>query len=95
MAVDCPVAIVGKLASSTIVARMNGLEWRESATLGVLLNTRGLIEFVILNVGYDLGVISKEMFTLMVMMALVTTFMTGPLLTWIYPKLREQRTVQH
>jgi Kef-type K+ transport system membrane component KefB len=90
-----PVAIVGKLASSTIVARMNGLEWRESATLGVLLNTRGLIEFVILNVGYDLGVISKEMFALMVMMALVTTFMTGPLLTWIYPKLREQRTGQY
>jgi Kef-type K+ transport system membrane component KefB len=54
-----------------------------------------LIEFVILNVGYDLGVISKEMFALMVMMALVTTFMTGPLLTWIYPKLREQRTVQY
>jgi Kef-type K+ transport system membrane component KefB len=84
------VAVIGKLASSMIVARMNGLEWRESAALGVLLNTRGLIELVILNVGYDLGVISKEMFALMVIMALVTTFMTGPLLTWIYPKLEQK-----
>jgi Kef-type K+ transport system membrane component KefB len=80
------VAIVGKLAGSMMAARINGLPWRESAALGVLLNTRGLIELVILNVGYDLGVISKEMFTLMVIMALTTTFMTAPLLSWIYPK---------
>ena len=80
------VAITGKLASSMIAARMVGLAWRESTALGVLLNTRGLIELVILNVGYDLGVISKEMFALMVMMALLTTFMTAPLLSWIYPK---------
>jgi Kef-type K+ transport system membrane component KefB len=80
------VAILGKLISSMIAARMNGLPWRESAALGVLLNTRGLIELVILNVGYDLGVISKEVFALMVIMALLTTFMTAPILSWIYPK---------
>jgi Kef-type K+ transport system membrane component KefB len=80
------VAILGKLVSSMIAARMNGLPWRESAALGVLLNTRGLVELVILNVGYDLGVISKGMFTLMVIMALLTTLMTVPLLSWIYPK---------
>ena len=79
------VAIAGKFASSMLAARMNGLPWRESAALGALLNTRGLIELVILNIGYDLGVISQEMFALMVIMALVTTFMTMPLLSWIYP----------
>lgn len=82
------VAIAGKFLSSMFAARMNGLPWRESATLGALLNTRGLIELVILNIGYDLGVISKEMFTLMVIMALVTTFMTAPLLSWIHPRAK-------
>jgi Kef-type K+ transport system membrane component KefB len=80
------VAILGKMASSTVVAKLQGLNWRESAALGVLLNTRGLIELVILNIGYDLGVISTEMFTLMVIMALLTTFMTTPLLSLFYPK---------
>ena len=79
------VAIAGKFLSSMFAARMNSLPWRESAALGALLNTRGLIELVILNIGYDLGVISKEMFTLMVIMALVTTFMTTPLLSWLLP----------
>ena len=82
------VAIAGKFASSMFAALINGLPWRESAALGALLNTRGLIELVILNIGYDLGVISKEMFTLMVIMALVTTFMTSPLLVWVYPSAR-------
>lgn len=83
------VAITSKLASSAIAAQMTGLAWRESGALGVLLNTRGLIELVILNIGYDLGVISKEMFALMVIMAVLTTFMTAPLLRWIYPKWNE------
>ena len=82
------VAVAGKFASSMFAARITGLSWRESAALGALLNTRGLIELVILNVGYDLGVISKEMFTLMVVMALVTTLMTAPLLSWIHPRAK-------
>ena len=85
LAVVLTVAIAGKFVSSMFAARVNGLPWRESAALGALLNTRGLIELVILNIGYDLGVISKEMFTLMVIMALVTTFMTTPLLSWLHP----------
>ena len=82
------LAVVGKLAGSMIAARATGLPWRESAALGVLLNTRGLMELVLLNVGLDLGVISHEIFSIMVIMALVTTFMTAPLLHWLYPAAR-------
>lgn len=79
------VAVAGKFGGSTVAARLTGMPWRESAALGVLMNTRGLMELVILNVGLDIGVISPALFTMMVLMALVTTFMTTPLLVWIYP----------
>ena len=79
------VAIVGKLVGSMIATRATGICWRDSAALGILLNTRGLMELVILNIGLDLGVISPALFSMMVLMALVTTFMTTPLLEWIYP----------
>ena len=69
-----------------IAARMNGMTWRESAAVGVLLNTRGLVELVILNIGLDLGVLSPALFSMMVLMALVTTLMTTPLLNWIHPE---------
>ncbi|MEU2834238.1 cation:proton antiporter [Streptomyces lavendulae] len=74
------VACVGKFAGATVSARLSGATWPESATLGVLLNARGLTELVILNVGLALGVLDSRMFTAMVIMALATTFMTGPLL---------------
>ncbi|WP_141202795.1 cation:proton antiporter [Streptomyces griseorubiginosus] len=74
------VACAGKFAGATVSARLSGATWPESATLGVLLNARGLTELVILNVGLELGVLDNKMFTAMVIMALVTTFMTGPLL---------------
>jgi len=61
------------------------MPWREAASLGILMNTRGLMELVILNIGLDIGVISPAMFSIMVLMALVTTFMTTPLLEWVYP----------
>ena len=79
------VAITGKLGGSMLAARLAGTPWREAASLGILMNTRGLMELVILNIGLDIGVISPVMFSIMVLMALVTTFMTTPLLEWVYP----------
>jgi Kef-type K+ transport system membrane component KefB len=79
------VAVLGKLGGSSIAARASGLSWREAGALGVLMNTRGLMELVILSIGLDLGVISPIVFVMMVLMALITTFMTTPLLEWIYP----------
>jgi len=79
------VAITGKLGGSMYAARLAGMPWREAASLGILMNTRGLMELVILNIGLDIGVISPAMFAIMVLMALVTTFMTTPLLEWVYP----------
>jgi len=78
-------AVVGKLAGSAIASRIAGLGWRDATALGVLMNTRGLMELVILNIGLDLGVISPALFSMMVIMALTTTFMTTPILEWIYP----------
>jgi Kef-type K+ transport system membrane component KefB len=74
------VAVVGKLLPCVLSVRLAGLDWREAFSVGVLMNTRGLVELIILNVGFDLGVISPTLFSMMVMMALVTTFMTTPLL---------------
>ena len=79
------VAVAGKFGGSALAARLTGLSWRESGALGVLMNTRGLMELVILTIGLDLGVISPALFAMMVLMALATTFMTTPLLEWIYP----------
>lgn len=79
------VAVAGKMGGSAIAARASGLSWREGWALGTLMNTRGLMELVILNVGLDLGVISPALFAMMVLMALATTLMTTPLLDRIYP----------
>jgi Kef-type K+ transport system membrane component KefB len=73
------LATAGKLGGSAIAGRAMGLDGRTAFALGVLMNTRGLMELIALNVGYDLGVISREIFTVLVLMALVTTAMTGPL----------------
>jgi Kef-type K+ transport system membrane component KefB len=78
-------AIAGKFGGSTLAARMAGVPWRDATALGILMNTRGLMELVALNIGLDIGVISQQVFTIMVLMALVTTFMTSPLLEWVYP----------
>ena len=79
------VAMLGKFGGSSIAARVSGMSWRDSTAIGVLMNTRGLMELVILNIGLDLGVISTALFSMMVVMALATTFMTTPLLEFIYP----------
>ena len=75
------VATLGKLGGSAIAARWSGMTWRESLQLGALMNTRGLMELIALNIGYDLGILSPRIFTMLVIMALVTTMLTGPLLT--------------
>jgi Kef-type K+ transport system membrane component KefB/nucleotide-binding universal stress UspA family protein len=87
------VAVAGKFGGSTLSARITGLSWREAGALGVLMNTRGLMELVILTIGLEIGVISPALFTMMVMMALVTTAMTTPVLQWIYPA-RELRNAE-
>jgi Kef-type K+ transport system membrane component KefB len=79
------LATVGKFGGSAVAARITGLGWREASAIGVLMNTRGLMELVVLNVGMDLGVISPTMFTMMVVMALFTTFATTPILHLVYP----------
>jgi len=79
------VATAGKLGGSMLASWLAGMGLREAAGLGTLMNTRGLMELVILNIGLDVKVISPALFSMMVLMALVTTFMTTPLLEIIYP----------
>lgn len=75
------VAILGKFAGTSVICYFSGLRWRDSAALGILMNTRGLVELVVLNIGLDLGILSPALFTLMVLMALVTTCMAAPILS--------------
>jgi Kef-type K+ transport system membrane component KefB len=88
------VAIAGKVGGSAVAARAGGMSWREATALGLLLNTRGLMELVILNVGLDIGVISPELFAMLVVMALATTLMTTPLLSWVSPATVGEQSVQ-
>ena len=75
------IATVGKLGGSMLTARMTGASWIDSFALGALMNTRGLVELIALNIGYDIGIFSARIFTMLIIMALVTTGMTGPLLS--------------
>jgi Kef-type K+ transport system membrane component KefB/nucleotide-binding universal stress UspA family protein len=79
------VACAGKFGGSAIGGKLTGLTWREAGAIGILMNTRGLMELIVLNIGLDLKVISPTLFAMMVIMALVTTFMTTPLLHVVYP----------
>jgi Kef-type K+ transport system membrane component KefB len=80
------VAITGKFLGAMVAARFSGFKLRDSAAIGALMNTRGLTELIVLNIGLDLGVISTQLFTMLVVMALVTTFMAGPVLRLIDPR---------
>ena len=80
------VAIAGKFVGATFAARYGRFSWRDSTAIGTLMNTRGLTELIVLNIGLDLGVISHQLFTMLVVMALVTTFMAGPVLRLIDPR---------
>jgi Kef-type K+ transport system membrane component KefB len=80
------VAIVGKFGGAALAARFTGFDWRSSSVIGVLMNTRGLTELIVLNLALELGVISEALFAMLVIMALVTTFMAGPLLRLLDPR---------
>jgi len=84
------VAITGKFVGSAIASRIMGQNWRDSLTIGALMNTRGLMELVVLNIGYDLGILTPQVFSMMIIMALVTTFMTGPALDLIARIFRQK-----
>ena len=75
------VATLGKLGGSMVAARLTGVSWPDSFALGALMNSRGLMELIALNVGYELGILSPRVFAMLVLMAIVTTFATGPLLS--------------
>jgi Kef-type K+ transport system membrane component KefB len=76
------IATVGKLGGAMVTARLTGVSWIDSFALGALMNTRGLVELIALNIGYDLGILPPRIFAMLVIMALVTTCMTGPLLSF-------------
>ncbi len=73
-------AVVGKFGGCTLAARFSGLPWREASMIGVMMNTRALMELIVINLGYDLGVIPKSVFFMLVLMAVVTTYLTTPVL---------------
>ncbi|KAF9936119.1 K(+)/H(+) antiporter [Mortierella alpina] len=79
------VACFGKIVGCSVAARVQGMEWRESFAIGVLMNCKGLIELIVLNIGYDAGVINDKVFVIMVAMCLITTCMTTPAVVWLYP----------
>ena len=85
------VATAGKLGGTLLAARMVGHDWRHATGLGILMNTRGLMELIVLNVGLDLGIISPALFTMMVIMALVTTMATTPALLAVFPASARER----
>jgi len=87
------VAVGGKLGGSTLTAKLMGQSWTDALAIGALMNTRGLMELIVLNLGYDLGILSPQIFAMLVLMALATTFMTGPLLDLV--KRAEFRKAWH
>ena len=77
------VAVIGKFFGTALTARLTGKSWFDAFTIGTLMNTRGLMELVVLNIGFDLGILSPTLFSMFVLMALITTFMTGPALDFL------------
>lgn len=91
------VAVAGKFGGSMVAARIVGEDWKSSLSIGALMNTRGLMELIVLNIGYDLGILSPEIFAMMVIMALSTTLMTNPVLEfidWIFAKFERTKVVE-
>lgn len=87
------IAVIGKFGGSTLAAKLVGHNWKDSLSIGALMNTRGLMELIVLNIGYDLGILTPEIFAIMVLMALFTTFMTGPSLN-LLEKIFKNKPVQ-
>ncbi|MDR2841357.1 MAG: cation:proton antiporter [Paludibacter sp.] len=88
------VAVVGKFAGSAFTAKFLGESWKDSLSIGVLMNTRGLMELVVLNIGYEMNILSPEIFVILFIMTLITTFMTTPLLSLINHILPDKKTSQ-
>ena len=89
------VAIAGKFGGATLSAASVGFSWREASAIGVLMNTRGLMEMVVVNIGLEIGVVSPSLYTMIVIMALVTTAMTSPLLDVLKTRAIPQPTSGH
>lgn len=87
-------ATVSKIVGAMLAARINGFFWRESMTIGTLMSCKGLVELIVLNVGLSAGILSQKVFTMFVVMALVTTFMTTPLVRWIYPPRYQEKVTR-
>jgi Kef-type K+ transport system membrane component KefB len=77
------VAVAGKMGGAILAARWTGESWKNAMALGALLNTRGLVELIVLNIAYNAHVFSPTLFTMLVVMALVTTMITTPILNWL------------
>lgn len=77
------VAVAGKFGGAGLAARLSGYSWHDAVAIGVLMNTRGLVELIVINIGYELGVLSGGIYTILVLMAITTTLMTSPLLDWV------------
>ncbi|KYQ92700.1 Na+/H+ antiporter [Tieghemostelium lacteum] len=80
------IACFGKIGGATLASRFTKNTWRESITVGFLMNTKGLVELIVLNIGLDIGVLDQTLFTMFVVMALVTTFMTTPVVHFVWTK---------
>lgn len=87
----CAIAFIGKIAGGTLASRLNGLVWRESLTIGCLMSCKGLVELIVLNIGLQARILSTRTFTIFVVMALITTFATTPLVVWLYPPWYQQK----
>lgn len=81
----CIIALAGKIIGGTVAARLNGLVWRESLAVGCLMSCKGLVELIVLNIGFQARILSQRTFTIFVVMALITTFTATPLVVWLYP----------
>ncbi len=90
-ALDHRLAVAGKVGGGFVGAKIMGFDVRKSLALGCLLNTRGLVELIVLNVGMDLGILSPALFSMMVIMAVVTTVMTTPALKFVLPEKQPHR----
>lgn len=88
------LACFGKIVGCTVAAKLGGMTVRESFAVGFLMNCKGLVELIVLNIGHNAGVLNDQVFVIMVVMALVTTFMTTPFVMWLYPEWYQKQQAE-
>ncbi|KAI7883661.1 hypothetical protein K492DRAFT_214920 [Lichtheimia hyalospora FSU 10163] len=88
------LACFGKIVGCTVAAKLGGMTIRESFAVGFLMNCKGLVELIVLNIGHNAGVLNDQVFVIMVVMALVTTFMTTPFVMWLYPEWYQKQQAE-